>query len=272
MTAINGLLEKADRVYKQLIGNKSPLEALLMYINDRTVIDSRMIDNDGSGMASTSSAPATHPGLASVSRAIQQLAQRYCGDCKSLFDELSKIIQKVLASRKELVDYDRQQKEHAKVYSATPVSDSSKNAAAVQFETTVAVSRCYGCASAATEYCITLLRALATSAKYRQMLCTEGQLLRQLVEHNLRRGSLVARYEVRQLLCLLTRDNVKATYELNTLIMEKIATALKGQMTSPDLVSSIRHEMGLLATSVQKDDSCWEQKLRFVICLKLLKV
>ncbi|KAG1664196.1 E3 ubiquitin-protein ligase UBR4 [Nymphon striatum] len=267
VAAINGLLEKADRVYKQLIGNKSPLEALLMYINDRTVIDSRMIDNDGSGIAGTSTAPATHPGLASVSRAIQQLAQRYCGDCKSLFDELSKIIQKVLASRKELVDYDRQQKEHTKVYSATPVT-----APAYQFETSVAVSRCYGCASAATEYCITLLRALATSAKYRQMLCTEGQLLRQLVEHNLRRGSLVARYEVRQLLCLLTRDNVKATYELNTLIMEKIATALKGQMTSPDLVSSIRHEMGLLATSVQKDDSCWEQKLRCVMKLFLLGV
>lgn len=28
-----------------------------------------------------------------VNRAIQLLAQRYCGDCKSSFDELSRIIQ-----------------------------------------------------------------------------------------------------------------------------------------------------------------------------------
>lgn len=30
---------------------------------------------------------------ASVNRYIQQLAQEYCGDCKTSFDELSKIIQ-----------------------------------------------------------------------------------------------------------------------------------------------------------------------------------
>ncbi len=29
----------------------------------------------------------------SVNKSIQQVAQRYCGDCKCTFDELSKIIQ-----------------------------------------------------------------------------------------------------------------------------------------------------------------------------------
>lgn len=232
-----------------------------------------MVDADGSSLGSLgiNNAAVTHPGLASVSRAIQQLAQRYCGDCKSLFDELSKIIQKVLASRKELVDYDRQQKgpkERSKSIVGPTLGFRSGPSPLDSGDTPpVAISRCYGCASAATEYCITLLRALATSPKYRQMLCNEGQLLRQLIEHNLRRGSLVARYEVRQLLCLLTKDNIKATNELNTLIMEKISTALKGQLMSPDLVSSIRHELGLLAMSVQKEDSCWEQKLRFVFYL-----
>jgi E3 ubiquitin-protein ligase UBR4 len=52
-------------------------------------------------------------GSSNVNKAIQHLAQRYCGDCKASFDDLSKIIQKVLASRKELVEYDRQQKEAA---------------------------------------------------------------------------------------------------------------------------------------------------------------
>lgn len=34
------------------------------------------------------------------------LAQQYCNECKSSFEELSKIIQRVLVSRKELVSYD----------------------------------------------------------------------------------------------------------------------------------------------------------------------
>lgn len=42
-----------------------------------------------------------------VNKTIQMLAQQYCNECKTSFEELSKIIQKVLVSRKELVAYDR---------------------------------------------------------------------------------------------------------------------------------------------------------------------
>lgn len=45
--------------------------------------------------------------------------------------------------------------------------------------------------------------------------------------------------------------------------MEKIATALKGHVTSPDLAAAVRHEVALLASSLQKEDSCWEQRLRY---------
>lgn len=34
-------------------------------------------------------------------------------------------------------------------------------------------SNCYGCASAAVEHCITLLRALVTNSDMRQMLCSQ---------------------------------------------------------------------------------------------------
>lgn len=34
------------------------------------------------------------------------VAQRYCIECKAIYSELSKIIQNVLASRRELVRYD----------------------------------------------------------------------------------------------------------------------------------------------------------------------
>ena len=38
---------------------------------------------------------------------IQLLARRYCMDCKQTYNELSKIIQGVLASRRELVKFDQ---------------------------------------------------------------------------------------------------------------------------------------------------------------------
>ena len=41
-----------------------------------------------------------------VNKGIQLVAQRYCVECKAIYTELSKIIQNVLASRKELVRYD----------------------------------------------------------------------------------------------------------------------------------------------------------------------
>lgn len=65
-------------------------------------------------------------------------------------------------------------------------------------------TKCYGCASAVTEHCITLLRALATNAAIRHILVSQG-LIRELFDYNLRRGAATMREEVRQLMCLLTR-------------------------------------------------------------------
>ena len=42
-----------------------------------------------------------------MNRGIQLLAHRYCIDCKQTYNELSKIIQGVLASRHELVKFDQ---------------------------------------------------------------------------------------------------------------------------------------------------------------------
>jgi E3 ubiquitin-protein ligase UBR4 len=69
--------------------------------------------------------------------------------------------------------------------------------------------------------------------------------------------------EVRQLLCLLTRDNPRSTEDLRTLLMDRISLTLRGHVASSDLPFAVRHEMALLAALVQKEDSCWEQKLRY---------
>lgn len=250
---INTLLEKADRSYKQLQAYKPTLELLLVRISEQGAV--RSADEGSSGGTQ-------------VNRAIQQLAQKYCGDCKNSFDDLSKVIQRVQASRRELVNFDRSQKDGGKKTVISPLGRSGIVYSNPE-DGAVAAGRCYGCAASATEHCITLLRALATNATLRASLCQHG-LINDLLEYNLRRGTVQVRSEVRQLLCLLTKDDLSATQELNHLIMDKISVALRSHVTSPDLAAAVRHEMGLLASSAQKEDSCWEYRLRCVVQLFLM--
>lgn len=68
-------------------------------------------------------------------------------------------------------------------------------------------------------------------------------MIKELIDFNLRHGTLQVRIAVLSLLCMLTKDNRKGTEEMNNLIMTRIAGALKGHLSNPDLVSShARHE------------------------------
>uniref|UniRef100_A0A673KP75 E3 ubiquitin-protein ligase UBR4 n=1 Tax=Sinocyclocheilus rhinocerous TaxID=307959 RepID=A0A673KP75_9TELE len=222
VTNINTLLDKADRVYHQLMGHRPQLESLLM---------------------------------------IQE--------------------QKVLASRKELLEYDLQQREAATKSSRTstqPTFTASQYRRSL-CDTRLSVlgcgytssTKCYGCASAVTGHCITLLRALATNTAIRQILVLQG-LIRELFEYNLRRGTGAMREEVRQLVCLLTRDHPEATQQMNDLIIAKVSAALKGHWANPDLVSSLQYEMLLLTDSIAKEGGCWELRLRCALSLFLMAV
>jgi E3 ubiquitin-protein ligase UBR4 len=254
ISSINTLLDKADKVYKMLIGNKPHLEALLTKISESGLdVDVTNVSGPG-GMSGTGSYVNGH---------IQQLAQKYCGDCKGSFEELSKIIQKVMATRKELLNFDNSRRA---VSTAPPQQASSSTSDLTVMRNS---GKCYGCAAASVEHCLTLLRALATKHKTRSLLCQEG-LIQQLLEHNLRRGSVSVRTEVRKLITFLTKDNSEATEQLNKLLYKKITLALRGPTAYTDLVESVRHEMALLAYTVQKEDACWEERLRCVMKLFLL--
>ncbi|XP_041871799.1 E3 ubiquitin-protein ligase UBR4 [Corvus kubaryi] len=266
VTNINTLLDKADRVYHQLMGHRPQLENLLCKVNEAAPEKPQDESGSSGGISSTS---------ASVNRYILQLAQEYCGDCKNSFDELSKIIQKVFASRKELLEYDLQQREAATKSSrssAQPTFTASQyRALSVLGCGHTSSTKCYGCASAVTEHCITLLRALATNGAIRHILVAQG-LIRELFDYNLRRGAAAMREEVRQLMCLLTRDNPEATQQMNDLIIGKVSAALKGHWANPDLASSLQYEMLLLTDSISKEDSCWELRLRCALSLFLMAV
>ncbi|TWW56459.1 E3 ubiquitin-protein ligase UBR4 [Takifugu flavidus] len=267
VTNINTLLDKADRVYHQLMGHRPQLESLLAKVNEAAPEKPQDDTGAGAGLGTSS---------ANVNRYIQQLAQEYSGDCKTSFDELSKIIQKVLASRKELLEYDLQQRE-----AATKSSRSSSHQPTFTASQYRALSvlgcghtsstKCYGCASAVTGHCITLLRALATNPALRQILVHQG-LIRELFEYNLRRGTAAMREEVRQLICLLTRDHPEATQQMNDLIIAKVSAALKGHWANPDLVSNLQYEMLLLTDSISKEGGCWELRLSCALTLFLMSV
>lgn len=109
---------------------------------------------------------------------------------------------------------------------------------------------------------------MAFTPKTKQMLCNKS-LIQELVWNNLRRGSVQTQEEVRQLLCVLTRDNPIATEELCGLLMERINLILKGHFNNYNLGASVRHEIALMAALVQKEDDCWELKLRYLMRLFL---
>jgi len=78
--------------------------------------------------------------------------------------------------------------------------------------------------------------------------------------------------EVKQLLCLLTKDNPETSDSLCEMLMDHISIPLRSQGAAPDLAYTVRPEINLLATMLQKNDSCWEQKAKYEYQLPFLYV
>ncbi|CAH0722275.1 unnamed protein product, partial [Brenthis ino] len=254
---IGALLDKADRVYRQLIANKPVLESLVHKISEHRVEGRADENSNGAGGAF---------GGAQINRVIQTLAHKYCVESKGHFEDLSKIIQKVLACRKELVAYDRSQSEQQNgdtlpVYAGLLQNydgDVTKESGGA----------CYGCSLACAEQCLTLLRALASQREHRARLCRFG-LVHELVHHSLHRGTPQCQEEVRALICLVTRDNLPATEHLCNLLSQRITLSLMGHAASQDHNNSVRPLVLLLGSLVKVQDSveCWEVRLRCIVKL-----
>ena len=97
--------------------------------------------------------------------------------------------------------------------------------------------------------------------------CFDQGMIQQLIDYNLRHGALSVRLEVRSLLCLLTRDNRRATEEMNNLIMTRITAAVKGHQSNPDMVgfclpACVRVWCMCVVVSAVffKPDPLWEKK------------
>ncbi|XP_074621519.1 E3 ubiquitin-protein ligase UBR4-like isoform X3 [Acropora palmata] len=267
---INSLLERADRVYRQLVSNRQPLDLLLNRLLEHGQHEplqeshssgAQTVVSVVAGPSSTTSGSSANTG---VNKAIQALAHRYCVECKGTFDELSKITQKVLASRKELLEYDCRE-------SKCPLETTSSGSLLLSSGVKGLQGDCYGCASAAIEHCVTLLRALAMVPETRKQLVEEG-LIQELVEFNLHEGTAQMRSDVRHLLCLLTKDNEHATMQLNEILISAVGEAVGSHKSNPAVVSGVSREMLLLSNAVEMEDSCWEMRLRCVMTLFMMSV
>ena len=251
VASINSLLEKADKVYRSLISNKPELESLLVKVSDC----SDVVEGGAGG------------GGSPVNRSIHQLGQKYCIECKNSFEELSKLIQRVMATRLELIQYDKsiQGGNSEAMALATPQVERKLSSAVGGLRVGGGAGSCYGCSTACVEHCLTLLRALATRKAARSDL--HGlNLVQELLEHNLRQGAAATRSSVQALICLLTRNNTEATSRLNHLLYSRLSSSLAG---GPQLLAPTRHEVTLLGALLRQRDSCWEARLRTVIRLFL---
>lgn len=89
VSLIHSSLERADRNYRQLLTNKQMLELLIQKVAEHRSSD-RMVEDNMASVHSTSQ----------VNKIIQLLAQKYCVESRTSFEELSKIVQKVKACRR----------------------------------------------------------------------------------------------------------------------------------------------------------------------------
>ena len=110
VSAINVLLDKADHQYRLLQSHKSLLETLVVFITDHSNEKPDDISSTSSsgqttggttsaaGHSAASGGGSGQPGSSAstslgINKNIQLMAQKYCGDCRTAFEELSKIIQ-----------------------------------------------------------------------------------------------------------------------------------------------------------------------------------
>jgi hypothetical protein len=146
-------------------------------------------NNNNNNTGSFTSASSLNSNTNFSNKTIQSIVQKYSIECKSKFDELSKIILKLNLCRKELREYDRQFKTFNNSTNIQTNCSSTCTSSSITRKNSIAYdvftnnsnltsssssaniliwnqnyrNKCYGCASASIEHCINLLRALICS-------------------------------------------------------------------------------------------------------------
>lgn len=278
ITNISQLLEKTDKIYRQLINQKPILEYLLTKLT-----------SDDQGSTPIPSLPTTAPATAptgdgtdpqqqqppavptpavtltstnnpnGINRIVQQIAPKYNTECRQTYDELGKYIQKIICARKELYTYDQRHSNSSSSNINLTLHSTSHN--------------CYGCTLSTISHCILLLRAfISSSNRLKQIITTNTPLIDELLLNNIRYTNQQIRHDVRLLFCYLTRDNSQLTDYITTKIFNKIEIILSQKLFLSS--SLINYDLLVLYSLIQRSnqddqDLCWENKLRCIFKLFL---
>ncbi|CAF2716025.1 unnamed protein product [Rotaria sp. Silwood2] len=212
---IGQLLEKTDKIYRQLINQKPILEYLLTKLNsddqNSTLIPSLSTTTATTTTTTTTTANTTTTGETSdqqqqpptvptptitltsannpngINRIVQQIAPKYNTECRQTYDELGKCIQKIICTRKELYTYDQRH------------SNSSSTTTTMMMITTIPSRshHCYGCILSTISHCILLLRAFITSSnRLKQSITNNISLIDELLLNNIRYTNQQIRHDV----------------------------------------------------------------------------
>ena len=275
LTNISQLLEKIDKIYRQLFNQKPILEFLLAKLTSdeqtttTTIIPSTAAaatttvtntDNtDGQQQPTPQQPPPTTTVTLStgINRIVQQIAPKYNTECRQTYDELGKYIQKIICARKELQSYDQRLTSHSYISTA----NHSKT------------HQCYGCILSTISHCILLLLAFVSSSnRFKQIITNNMSLIDELLLNNIRYTNQQIRHDVRLLFCHLTRDNTQLTDYITTKISMKIERFLNENtyFSSAEINYDLLVLYSLIQRSNQDDqDLCWEIKLRSILKLFL---
>ncbi|CAF1322792.1 unnamed protein product, partial [Rotaria sordida] len=287
IATISQLLEKTDKIYRQLLNQKPILEYLLTKLNsdDQTstlippLPTTTTITNPTTTTTTTTtgdtsdqqqqqppSVPTPTITLPStnnpngINRIVQQIAPKYNIECRQTYDELGKYIQKIICARKELNTYDQRH--------------SNSLSTKIMITTPSRSHHCYGCILSTISHCILLLRAFVTSSnRLKQSITNNISLIDELLLNNIRYTNQQIRHDVRLLFCYLTRDNIQLTDYITTKILNKIEIIFEQKfiLSSSSLINyDILVLFSLIQRSNQDDqDLCWENKLRCIFKLFL---
>ena len=213
--------------------------------------------------ASTTTANITTTTLNHTNKTAQSIIQKYTVECKSKFDELSKIILKLNLCRKELREYDKQFKTTSNCNSGNLHNTTNPASASISRKNSMAVDQlllnskqqqnsfaasliklqqkvnvlnpqfrntCFGCASASIENCITLLRALLCCSSTSS---TPGSQLATSVSHNLMVNYIKSELCHQGILDELINFNLKRHILFGVQTPQQAASATTAPSTAP---------------------------------------
>ena len=149
------LLTKCDSQYRALQLHRNSIETMLLALqrNDKDLMPGgKASDGAAAGFALPG---AVANNAANVNPAIQAVAYRYSVECKHVVQSMVQHIQKINACRKLLKAYDRRQTR------TTPSVEFQSKSFVYGEPTGKTQNCCFGCATAASQYCVRMLRVIA---------------------------------------------------------------------------------------------------------------